>query len=45
MHTTTTQTRLDLLLRRVKHRAAVDLVLPALALAGIVMAGASITGA
>jgi hypothetical protein len=45
MHTTTTQSRLDSLLRRIKHRAAVDLALPALALVGIAMVGASITGA
>jgi hypothetical protein len=45
MQTTTHETRLDSLLRRIKHRSMYDLVLPALALAGIVMAGASITGA
>jgi hypothetical protein len=45
MDTTTNNARLDGLLRRLKHRAAIDLVLPALALVGIVMAGAAITGA
>jgi hypothetical protein len=45
MQTTTSKPRLDSLLRRVKHRAAVDLVVPALTLIGIAMAAASITGA
>jgi hypothetical protein len=45
MDTTTNKTRLDSLLHRVKHRAAVDLVLPALALVGIAMAASAITGA
>lgn len=45
MQTTTTNTRLDLLLRRLKHRSKYDLALPALALMGLAMAGASIMGA
>jgi hypothetical protein len=45
MHTTTTTPRLDSLLLRVKHRAAFDLLLPAMALVGIAMAVAVITGA
>jgi hypothetical protein len=45
MQTTTAPTRLDSLLRRVKHRAAIDLMLPALALVSVALAGASITGA
>ena len=45
MQTTTKHNRLDSLLRRVKHRAAVELVLPGLAIVGIAMAAAAIAGA
>ena len=45
MKTTTNHSRLDALLRRIKHRSAYDLALPVLALAGVAMAAASIMGA
>lgn len=45
MQTTTTESRLDTLLRRIKHRSAYDLALPAIALVGVAMIAASIMGA